>query len=135
MTTAVAADIDIRVLWVSTKANPADAPSRGAELPSRGVRPPWSQRFWERAVGVAEQSRDCTKVCQRVPVGGVGQRAETVVHTKGGGRRYTAHDALSLKHPACREFYAGTGHCSAALRRRGLDTVEYELFNNGVENP
>ena len=33
------------------------------------------------------------------------------------------------------QSYAGTGHCSAALRRRGLDTVEFELFDNGVENP
>ena len=52
-----------------------------------------------------------------------------------GGMRYTARQSLTLMVPTCREYYAGTGHCSAALRRQGLDTVELELFDNGVENP
>ena len=135
LATALAADVDIRVLWVSTKANPADAPSRDAPLPARGARPDWSQLLWENAVGHAERTGGAEQVSQRVTVGGVGQVAESKRRLRVGGVRYTARQSLTLRVPTCREYYAGTGHCSAALRRQGLDTIEFELFDNGVENP
>ena len=39
-------------VWVSTKCNPADAPSGGEPLPKPAGRPLWAERFFQHCVAV-----------------------------------------------------------------------------------
>ena len=44
---SLAFDISVTLLWVDTHSNPADAPSRGVDLPRRGDPPPWVVPLWK----------------------------------------------------------------------------------------
>ena len=39
---SLAANVEVRVIWVSTKCNPSDAPSRQEPLPARTAKPDWT---------------------------------------------------------------------------------------------
>ena len=126
-------NIELVVAWVSSKANPADAPSRSEPLPQWTERPAWSQPLWlqvprlERKRGVRGGQ---TPIAQNVPT-------DVCVAVEGRrlGTRYLPSQADDVVGACCQKFDAGTGHLSAGLRRRGLSTIEYELFKAGECDP
>ena len=79
-------------VWVSTKFNPADAPSRNAPLPTPGPRPPWAKNL-------------------RLNNGSVGLRRD---------RSQQNHSASKEKALTTREYYAGYGGLSDDLGNIGF---------------
>ena len=65
------ARVQLRVVWASTTANPADAPSRHCELPARGPLPVWASDLFAGAALAAEKhghsSRSANVVPCRIP--------------------------------------------------------------------
>ena len=53
---ALAARVQVRVVWTATSANPADAPSRGVELPARTLMPHWIHKLVKDSPRLAESS-------------------------------------------------------------------------------
>ena len=128
-------NIELRVVWVSPEENPADAPSRNAPLPSRAERPPWSQQLWTQVPPQEERrERRADKVKGVDAVDQAGVRGRKVRGSRL-GTRYLPSQVDDVGDACCREFYAGTGHLSAGLRRQGLSTIEYELFRGGEADP
>ena len=129
---SLAANVEVRVIWVSTKCNPSDAPSRQEPLPARTTKPAWTLPLWDQATELAEtrygkQGRRSQCVSE-----GLGSPTKEVITHKRAGKRYLPSNHVVLQDVCtCREYYAGTGHLSAGLRRAGMPTVEYELYKGG----
>ena len=122
---SIGARVDIRVLWVATHANPADAPSRDRALPERGARPAWAEKFWRTAPELGSKPR---------PQFAAASSGRDLPPKLGARRRSAAGVAVpfnnrsSWERPTCREYYSGRGRLSEMLRERGFDTVEIEAF-------
>ena len=93
-------------VWVSTKANPADAPSRDVPLPVRGPRPSWSTFFWKRAVSVG-------LACDNQ-------------------RQASSHHRLRGQGFKAREYHAGSGGLALSLEALGVESRVYEAYPGGV---
>ena len=93
------------VVWVGTKSNPADAPSRRDKLPSPEPLPKWAEQLFAcTAVGVDANNRKTSQVPHRV---------------KGQGLR-------------AREYHAGAGGVAMAQTEIGIDTVAFEPYQHNT---
>ena len=97
--------MSVFVVWVGTKSNPANAPSRRGKLPSPGPLPKW-----------AEQLFACTAVGDSAN----NHRASQVPHrAKGQGLR-------------AREYHAGAGGRRDGLTDIGINTVAFEPYQHNT---
>ena len=127
------ADVSVRLIWVGTKSNPLDAPSRLAPLPVRGPMPAWAQPLWTKAP--SESFVRPTPLCAEP---GITAKLPPPVpeHSRAGeGVSVPFEQRHGWPRRTCCEYYSGCGRLSAALRRRGFDTVEVETGKDGVVDP
>ena len=128
--------VQVRVCWIGTKFNPADAPSRWQSLPSRGRMPEWAQVFWTEASLARGRRRDGATAATALPSPVPGM-PDVVQEGRSGRRLLTVpfEQRRSIGIATSREYYSGCGKLSECLRRQRLPTVEFEAFVNGVLDP
>ena len=127
---SVGADVSVRLIWVGTASNPADAPSRLVALPKRSPMPSWAAPFWKPDVATAvprplPQNAEPGPTAKLPPVIRQRERPSAGVSVPFAERRVWPQ-------ATCREYYSGCGRLSSALRAQGFDTVEFEAVTDGV---
>ncbi len=155
LTLCLAASVAVRVIWVSTGANPTDAPSRGVALPEPGPLPKWVTALYDEAHSHCTHAQTCTPCCTTVPCR-VPLMPDEKVRCKQARRQYaharrddegeetkTSSEGESDEQTSrCRqidgefrEYYSGYGRLARSMRRRGFCAKEYEAFHSGKFDP
>ena len=126
----VAYGIQLRVSWVGTKSNPADHPSRNADIPQPGPVPDWLQRIYDQeprdlaSHGTKKGCPGLSRVTRVPPVQlPPGKRIE---EKKPQWRQRFAVAGKQLGE--FREYYSGCGRLSAAIARHGLPVKSFEAY-------
>jgi len=130
-TRCLAGDIQLKVCWVSTSANPADAPSRHANLPARALLPSWARTLFDEAPRQSEMSGyacNADTVCPQASAA----IADPVVRKRkhNDGKHSCAGISHAQEGKASREYYSGSGQ-SSSLRRHKRDTLEVDAYRTG----
>ena len=114
------ARIQLRLLWVDTHSNPADAPSRHAPLPPRTNMLDWVEKTFTDAASVAQRSysKHCQPVVVPNSVPGL-PHCRVVGAGKTSGRAISISDAHTRRKPTFREYFSGCGRLSQEIRRGG----------------
>jgi hypothetical protein len=119
--TCACAGVQVRVVWVGTEYNPADAPSRNRPLPEGGPMPHWVEQLYLRDRSRGDRRRLDAKASLLT---NTTTRLSTVAAIVAIDDLYSA-DYLFV---VFREYYAGAGHLSSQARCVGFHTAEFEAY-------
>jgi hypothetical protein len=129
------------IIWIPSKANPADHPSRGVEIPPPLDGPPWLSRVLD-GVGSPESAEQGLRTAEGSGAGDPDRRLPTGDVIRAGGeeplvpRRAVPVGPMmrtaSGEETVCREFFGGGGLLTEAWRRHGLPVMPpVETFPSG----
>ena len=94
------------LLWIGTKCNPADHPSRDKAIPRPKPLPRWAEYFW--------RTKDWDV------------SSPTAVQSPTATTPRPSSVTRKSKTTYAREYFAGTGHLSAALEKLGMQVEKFE---------
>ena len=134
----IAGQVSLHLIWVGTKANPADHPSRGAKIPDPVPGDPILSELLAHMPAEArselqrrKSNRVITKNALREQTFSNVGLADSVAPVPGAGGETIRHPAI--KQWTFREIFAGKGHLSRAFQRgSGFQVAPaVELFQRG----
>ena len=154
-------NVIVKVIWVSTKCNPSDAPSRNAELPEPTPIPAWAARlFTDAYVAASSVGAGSERVVIPCLLPGVPDdlvsRSALRRHATKPAREDTATSAgdssgkssvgsvseddsesgaCGTTQPEFREYYAGVGRLCRVVESRGVNARSIDAYASGTFDP